>query len=117
MGAGAWAPEHGRGDLLDRQHRLRLNDLSAGWPWFSQAACGAKPHLVHDPAADRPAFAGLTAARVNDITTAKQMPIRPGAAHVLGLGYHGDAWRASLSAAGWRVVTRLTTTTRIARYA
>jgi hypothetical protein len=56
---------------------LRLDRRSADWARFSDAACGAKVHLIYDPDEDRPIYAVVTAANVNDITPAKAMPIEP----------------------------------------
>ena len=92
---------------------LRLTDLSAGWARFSARACGAKLHLVYDPAADRPTYAAVTPARVNDITAAQRIPIEPGATYVFDLGYYDYAWWARLNAAGCRIVTRLKATTEL----
>ena len=49
----------------------------------------------------------VTAANVNDITAAKQMPIEAGATYVFDLGYYDYGWWASLHRAGCRIVTRL----------
>src|SRR6478609_99136 len=57
----------------------RLNERSADWARFSAGVCGAKVHVIYDADADRPIYAAVTAAKVNDITAAKQMPIEPGA--------------------------------------
>src|SRR5207253_1121309 len=54
---------------------LRLDARSLHWARFSEGVCGAKLHVVYDPAADRPIYAAITAARVNDITAAQAMPI------------------------------------------
>src|SRR5579862_2570396 len=54
---------------------LPLNRLSADWAHFSARACGAKLHVVYDPDADRPIYAAVTPANVNDITAAQAMPI------------------------------------------
>ena len=37
--------------------------------------CGAKLHVILDPDADRPVYAAISAARVNDITVAQAMPM------------------------------------------
>lgn len=84
---------------------LKLSGLS-NWARFSTGVCGAKLHVVYDPDADRPLYAAITAARVNDITAAKQMPIEPGATYVFDLGYYDYGWWAKLDAAGCRIVTR-----------
>jgi len=85
---------------------LPLNGLSERWGRFSTNACGAKLHAVYDPDADRPIYAVVTAANVNDITVAQAMPITPGATYVFDLGYYDYAWWAKLDAAGCRIVTR-----------
>jgi len=53
----------------------------------------------------------VTAAKVNDITAAKQMPIEPGATYVFDLGYYDYAWWAELDAVGCRIVTRFKSNT------
>lgn len=90
---------------------VRLSELSAGWARFSTGVCGAKVHVVYDADADRPIFAAVTAANVNDITVAQQMPITPGATYVFDLGYYDYAWWAKLDAAGCRIVTRFKSNT------
>jgi hypothetical protein len=67
--------------------------------------CGVKLHLVYDADADRPIWAAVTPARINDITPAQQMPIEPGATYVFDLGYYDYAWWARLDDAGCRIVT------------
>jgi IS4 transposase len=89
----------------------RLNERSAGWARFSAGVCGAKVHVVYDADADRPIYAAVTAAKVNDITMAKQMPIEPGATYVFDLGYYDYAWWAELDAVGCRIVTRFKSNT------
>jgi hypothetical protein len=86
---------------------LALNARSAAWARFSAKACGAKLHVVYDPDADCPIYAAFSAAKVNDITAAKAMPITAGATYVFDLGYYDYAWWAELDAAGCRIVTRL----------
>jgi hypothetical protein len=86
---------------------VRLSSLSAGWAEFSHGVCGAKVHVVYDPDADCPIYFAVTAAKVNDITAAKAMPIEAGATYVFDLGYYDYAWWAHLDAAGCRLVTRL----------
>src|SRR6202140_5135628 len=89
----------------------RLNERSAGWARFSTGVCGAKVHVIYDADADRPIYAAVTAANVNDITMAKQMPIEPGASYVFDLGYYDYAWWAELDAVGCRIVTRFKSNT------
>lgn len=85
---------------------LRLSGLGSQWAHFSAKACGAKVHVIYDADAERPVYAALTAARVNDITAAQAMPIEAGATYVFDLGYYDYAWWAALDAAGCRIVTR-----------
>ena len=85
---------------------VRLNECSAGWARFSAGVCGAKVHVIYDADADRPIYAAVSAANVNDITVARQMPIEPGATYVFDLGYYDYAWWAALDAAQCRIVTR-----------
>ena len=90
---------------------VRLNEFSAGWARFSAGVCGAKVHVVYDADADRPIYAAVSAANVNDITVARQMPIEPGATYVFDLGYYDYAWWAKLDAAQCRIVTRFKSNT------
>jgi IS4 transposase len=85
---------------------VRLNGHSAGWARFSAGVCGAKAHVIYDADADRPIYAAVSAANVNDISVAQQMPIEAGATYVFDLGYYDYAWWATLDAAGCRIVTR-----------
>ena len=90
---------------------LRLNAHSANWARFSEKVCGAKVHVVYDPDADCPIYAAVSAANVNDITAAHDMPIVAGACYVFDLGYYEYAWWAKLDAAACRIVTRLKSNT------
>jgi hypothetical protein len=90
---------------------LRLSALSADWARFSTGVCGAKLHVIYDPDADRPIYAAVSAANVNDITPAHDMPIEPGATYVFDLGYYDYAWWARLDRAGCRIVTRFKSNT------
>jgi hypothetical protein len=92
---------------------VRLNEHSAGWARFSAGVCGAKVHVIYDADADRPIYAAVSAAKVNDITVAQQMPIEPGATYVFDLGYYDYAWWAKLEAAQCRIVTRFKSNTRL----
>jgi len=94
---------------------LRLNGLSGGWARFRAGVCGAKLHVVYDADADRPIYAAVTAAKVNDITAAQAMPITPGATYVFDLGYYDYGWWARMDAAGCRIVTRFKTHTPLDR--
>ncbi len=93
---------------------IRLNGLSAHWARFSAGVCGAKVHVIYDPDGDRPIYAEVSAAKVNDITVAQAMPIKPGATYVFDLGYYDYAWWAKLDAAGCRIVTRFKSNTPLA---
>src|SRR5229473_2266603 len=85
---------------------LRLDERSIEWARFSAKVCGVKLHVVDDADADRPIYAAITPARVNDITAAQAMPIEPGATYVFDLGYYEYAWWARLDDQGCRIVTR-----------
>ena len=85
---------------------VRLSAMSSDWARFSTGVCGAKVHVIYDADAERPVYAAVTAARVNDITAAQVMPIEAGATYVFDLGYFDYAWWAKLDAAGCRIVTR-----------
>lgn len=93
---------------------LRLNEHSASWARFSTGVCGAKVHVVYDADADRPIYAAVSAAKVNDITMAQRMPIQAGATYVFDLGYYDYAWWAKLDDAGCRIVTRFKANTPFA---
>ena len=67
---------------------LRLSEASAAWARFSSGVCGAKVHVIYDPDADHPIYAVVSAAKVNDITAAQEMPIEAGATCVFDLGYY-----------------------------
>ena len=90
---------------------VRLNQRSADWARFSAGVCGAKVHVIYDADAERPIYAAVSAANVNDISAAQQMPIEPGATYVFDLGYYDYAWWAALDAAGCRIVTRFKSNT------
>jgi len=92
---------------------LPLSRRSANWSRFSAKLCGAKAHVVYDPAADCPLYFGFTPARVNDITAARDMPIEAGATYVFDLGYYDYAWWAKLDGAACRIVTRLKANTKL----
>ena len=85
---------------------LRLDRRTLAWARFSAKVCGAKLHVVYDADADRPIYAAITPARVNDITAAQAMPIEPGATYVFDLGYYDYAWWKKLDQAQCRIVTR-----------
>jgi hypothetical protein len=86
---------------------VQLSSLSGHWATFSAGVFGAKAHIIYDPDCDQPLYLMVTAATVNDITAAKEMPIEPGATYVFDLGYYDYGWWATLAQAGCRIVTRL----------
>src|SRR5277367_66979 len=90
---------------------VQLSNLSGHWATFSAGVCGAKAHIVYDPDADQPISLMVTPSNVNDITSAKQMPIEAGATYVFDLGYYDYGWWAELDRAGCRIVTRLKSNT------
>jgi IS4 transposase len=90
---------------------VRLTERSGDWARFSAGVCGAKVHVIYDADADRPIYAAVSTANVNDISAAQQMPIEPGATYVFDLGYYDYAWWAELDAAGCRIVTRFKSNT------
>ncbi|MGH6675731.1 MAG: IS4 family transposase [Xanthobacteraceae bacterium] len=92
---------------------VRLNGFS-DWARFSAGVCGAKVHVIYDPDADRPIYAAVSAANINDITAAQVMPIEPGATYVFDLGYYDYRWWAALDAEGCRIVTRFKSNTPLA---
>jgi hypothetical protein len=93
---------------------VQLSSLSRDWATFSAGVYGAKAHIVYDPDADQPLYLVVTAANVNDITVAKQMPIEARATYVFDLGYYDYGWWAKLDQAGCRIITRLKSNTLLA---
>jgi transposase len=92
---------------------VRLSGAGSQWARFSDQTCGAKVHVVYDAGAERPIYAAVSAANVNDITAAKSMPIEAGATYVFDLGYYDFAWWAKLDTAGCRIVTRFKSHTKL----
>jgi hypothetical protein len=90
---------------------LHLAGMGTEWARFSAEVCGAKAHVVYDPDLGCPIYHVVTAANVNDIVPAKQMPIEAGATYVFDLGYYDYGWWAELDAAGCRIVTRFKSNT------
>lgn len=97
--------------LLIDSTGLHLAGVGTQWARFSTDVCGAKAHVVYDPDLGCPVYHAISAANVNDITPAKQMPVQPGASYVFDLGYYDYAWWAELDRAGCRIVTRFKTNT------
>jgi hypothetical protein len=94
---------------------LHLSGVGCEWARFSADVCGAKAHVIFDPDLGRPVYHSLTAAKVNDITAAQEMPIEAGATYVFDLGYYDYEWWARLDAAGCRIVTRFKTNTPLCK--
>lgn len=93
--------------LIDATY-LTLGPRMQRWFGLQNGQVAAKLHVVFDPAAQRPTFFALSAARLNDNTAAKcLLPIEPGATYVFDLGYYDFGWWARLAAAGCSFVTRL----------
>ena len=90
---------------------IRLSGQGSDWARFSTKACGVKVHVIYDAGAERPIYAAVTAAKVNDITAAKAMPVEAGATYVFDLGYYDYGWWAKMEAAGCRIVTRFKSNT------
>ena len=97
--------------LLVDSTSLHLAGIGTQWARFSAEVCGAKAHVVYDPDLGHPVYHAVSAANVNDITPAKQMPIEPGATYVFDLGYYDYGWWAELDQADCRIVTRFKTNT------
>jgi len=97
----------GEATLLIDATGLPLNARSASWARFSAIACGAKLHVIYDAKAERPIYAAISAANVNDITAAHAMPIQRGATYVFDLGYYDYNWWAELDRAQCHIVTRI----------
>lgn len=85
---------------------LRLTGAGSDWARFSDGVHGAKVHVMYDADTECPVHVAVSAANVNDITPAEQMPVEPGATYVFDLGYYDFAWWAELHGAGCRIVTR-----------
>ena len=90
---------------------LRLSGVGAEWARFSTSVFGAKAHVVYDPDLGRPIYHAVTAANINDITAAKEMPIEAGATYVFDLGYYDFGFWGMLDALGCRLVTRFKSNT------
>jgi hypothetical protein len=97
--------------LLIDSTSLHLAGIGTEWARFSADVCGAKVHVIYDPDLARPVYHAISAAKVNDITAAKEMPITPGATYAFDLGYYDYAWWAKLDAAGCTIVTRFKSNT------
>jgi IS4 transposase len=92
---------------------LRLSGVGSQWSRFTTKVHGAKAHVIFDPDCGRPIYHEISAANVNDITAAKDMPIEAGATYVFDLGYYHFGWWAKLDAADCRIVTRFAKNTKL----
>lgn len=92
---------------------IQVSGTGSEWAHFSHMLRGVKMHVIHDAHSDCPIHAVVTAANVNDITPARDMPIEPGATYVFDLGYYSYDWWGKLDDAGCRIVTRLKTNTKL----
>jgi hypothetical protein len=97
--------------LLIDSTSLHLAGIGSQWARFSADVCGAKVHVIYDPDLGRPVYHAISAANVNDITAAQEMPITAGAIYAFDLGYYDYAWWAKLDSAGCTIVTRFKTNT------
>lgn len=68
---------------------------------------GMKLHVLYDEGTGTPVWQAITAANVNDVTPAAQMPLQRGATYVFDKGYCSYAWWAQIEAQGARFITRL----------
>ena len=80
---------------------------------FSDAACGAKVHVIYDPDSDQPSMP-WSARRIQRHHPGRGLPIEPGATYVFDLGYYDYGWWAKLDRAQCRIVTRFKSNTPLA---
>ena len=74
---------------------------------------GIKLHLLIDGVEALPCWHSFSAANVNDITRAQELPIEAGARYVFDKGYCDYSWWAKLEAQGARFVTRFKTNAKL----
>jgi hypothetical protein len=113
LGGRGFARKTGEAVRLIDSTSIKLAGVATEWARFSSDVSGVKAHIVYDPDADKPLYVEVTAARVNDITPAKTMPIEPGATYVFDMGYYDFGWWAKLDQAGCCIVTRLKSHTKL----
>lgn len=79
-----------------------------GWTAASRTrnTQGIKLHLLIERGEALPCWHSFSAANVNDITRARELPIEAGARYVFDKGYCDYAWWAQLNACGAHFVTR-----------
>jgi putative transposase len=97
----------------DGEAALRLIDATPipltslhEWAQWNGRTRGLKAHVVYDPAADRPIHLQITAATVNDVMMARDLPIEPGAIYVFDKAYVDYSWWHRRHKAGCLFVTR-----------
>jgi Transposase DDE domain/Domain of unknown function (DUF4372) len=91
---------------------IRLSDLSAAWAQYGSCGASVKIHVDYSAEDGVPTHFDITPARINDITMAKTLEIKPGETYVFDLGYYDFTWFSKLHHAGCRFVTRLKDHTR-----
>jgi len=115
-GAPRTAPEAGRSHLSDRCDRSASEHAERRLGAVSHKAVGVKLHVIYAPDADRPIYAVMSPANVNDITVAQAVPITRGTTYVL-------TWAITISPGGpnWMprdaIVTRFKSNTPLAAVA
>ena len=67
---------------------------------------GVKLHLLFEANVEAPSWHCISAANVNDVEVAPDVPIEPGATYVFDKGYASYNWWSSIDAAGGKFVTR-----------
>ena len=93
--------------------RVQVSSLSSGWVETVSGKRAIKLHVAYDPHIDTPLRVKITDQKVNDITPAKTMQIKPGMTYVFDLAYYDYGWWAELNDLGCRFVTRLKTSTPV----
>lgn len=91
--------------------RIPLNALSTHWARYDARSNGVKVSIIYDPVAAVPVRYAINLARENDMVSAKEFPIEPGATYVFDMGYYSFIWWGELDANGCRFVTRLKSNT------
>ena len=92
--------------------RIRLSDLSAAWANYGSCGASVKIHVDYSVDGGVPTHFDITPARINDITIAKTLEIKPGETYVFDLGCYDFAWFSKLRHANCHFVARLKNHTR-----
>lgn len=79
-----------------------------GWTFEQRNARtqGIKLHVLYDSARQAPCWSAFSAANVNDITAAQELPLEAGQRYVFDKGYCDYAWWHAIDTAGSHFVTR-----------